>query len=107
MTAAFGITRIRCALSPPYKLRTPSSAMTSLKVCASPVYLTWPLTSGCLNLVRMTYKKNLSAPYPKSMDAIENEGKMQQTSCGYVIKLATHFAVPALPNIPAHSATPP
>lgn len=46
ITAAFGMTLIRCAVRPPYNLLTPSSAMTILNVCIKPVYFILPFTSG-------------------------------------------------------------
>lgn len=58
MTAAFGTTRMRWALSPPYNDRAPSSAMTVRNVCQRPVYLRTPLTRGCRSRVRST----LSSP---------------------------------------------
>ena len=54
MTAAFGTTRIRWALRPPYNDLIPSSAMINLNVCHRPVYLITPFTHGSRRRVRRT-----------------------------------------------------
>src|ERR1700722_8130803 len=85
--------------------------MTRRSVCQSPVYLILPFMRGWRRRVRMTFvgggcKRIRKREKEKNKtDELKNceQNFSDITSCGYVMRVATHFAAAALANIPGHS----
>ena len=73
--AAFGTTRIKCAVIPPYKAAIPSSLYMIRADWMSPVYFTGFPASGV------------------------SRNRVRNTSCGYVINAAISLAAAATPKV--------